>query len=115
MKKTLSLSVGIILALVLSNNVQAAFSCSTTVQKVLVYAGGNVNILHSGRNDYTVICNLKGVRQNVSITTCAMWTSMLQNIKKNNGTAQFYYAGDGTCATLPTYAAAPAPVYIGDM
>jgi len=115
MKKLATIFVGTILSLVISNNAQAAFSCDTTVLKVLVYSGGNVNIRHSGRNDYTVICNLRAERQGVSITTCAMWTSMLQNIKKNNGTAQFYYSGEGSCATLPTYAASPVPAYIGDM
>lgn len=93
----------------------AAYSCSTTVNRVLVYSNGNVNINHSGRGDYTIICNLKTPRDGVSITTCAMWTSKLQNIKKNNGVAQFYYGGEGSCEELPTYGSAPTPIYIGDM
>jgi hypothetical protein len=40
---------------------------------------------------------------------------MLQNIKKNNGVAQFYYGGEGSCEELPTYGSAPTPIYIGDM
>jgi hypothetical protein len=40
---------------------------------------------------------------------------MLQNIKKAGGKAIFYYPGEGTCATLPTYGGTPAPVYIGDV
>ncbi len=105
----------IVLIMIFPASAMAAYSCSVTVNRVLVYANGNLNILHSGRGDYTVVCNLKTPRDNVSITTCAMWASMLQNIKKNNGTAHFYYSGEGSCATLPTYNSAPTPVYIGDI
>jgi hypothetical protein len=91
----------------------ATFECTVRVQKVLVYGNGAVNVLHDGRGDYTVICNLNTDRQGVSPVTCAMWAAMLQNIRKNDGRANFYYSGEGTCATLPTYSAAPAPVYIG--
>lgn len=93
----------------------AEYSCSVTVNAVLLYKDGSVNVNHSGRGDYTVICNLSTEREGVSIQTCAMWASMLQNIKKNNGKAEFYYSGSGSCNALPTYASAPAPVYIGDL
>jgi len=79
----------------------------------MVYGNGSVNVLHQGRNDYTIICNLSKARQNVSITTCAMWTSMLQNIKKVGEKAIFYYSGEGTCATLPIYGNSSAATYIG--
>jgi hypothetical protein len=36
-------------------------------------------------------------------------------MKKNNGTARFYFDGTGSCATLPTYWRSPAPAYIGDV
>lgn len=103
------------LLMLFGSSCHAAFECYVKVNNVLVYKDGNVNILHTGRNDYTVICNLATPYQGVAITTCAMWTSMLQNIKENGGTANFYFDGTGTCATLPTYGSAPAPVYIGDM
>lgn len=90
-----------------------AFKCDVSVQSILVYKNGRVNVLHSGRGDYTVICNLKTERDDVSIATCAMWTSMLQSIKKDKGQAVFYYDGEGSCATLETYVSSPTPVYIG--
>ena len=93
----------------------AAFQCTVNINHVLVYKDGTVNVHHSGRGDYTHICNLSTPREDVSITTCAMWTSMLQNIKKNMTKAQFYYSGEGSCEALPVYGNAPAPVYIGDM
>lgn len=93
----------------------AAFECNAQVLRVLIYADGAVNILHSGRGDYTVVCNLNSTYGTVSPTTCAMWTAMLQVIKKKNGTAAFYFPGDGACATMATYGSAPVPTYIGDI
>lgn len=94
---------------------EASFNCTVGISKVLVYGNGVVSVYHQGRNHYTTICNLSEARQNVSITTCAMWTSMLQNIKKEGGKATFYYPGTGTCSALPTYGSSPAPVYIGNV
>lgn len=93
----------------------AAYQCDVKVIKVLIYSNGNVNVLHSGRNDYTVVCNLNSTSGEVSPTTCAMWAAMLQSIKKKDGNANFYFNGDGTCATMNTYDSAPVPAYIGDI
>ena len=112
MKKILSF---VVILLTYSGSAYGAYQCTVNINKVLIYANGSVNIHHSGRNDYTVICNLNVPRDGVGIATCAMWSSMLQNIKKNSGKAHFYYSGDGDCSTLPTYGNAPTPVYIGDM
>lgn len=93
----------------------AAYSCQVDVRRVLVYASGVINVLHSGRNDFTHICKLNGEFKGVDTVTCAMWASMLQNIQANGQRAIFYYNGDGSCETLPTYGSAPAPVYIGTL
>jgi hypothetical protein len=93
----------------------AAYECYVQVANVLIYRDGGVNVLHSGRGDYTVICNLNGAYGGVSPTTCAMWTGMLQLIKKKGGTANFYFEGEGTCAAMSTYGNAPIPIYIGDV
>lgn len=93
----------------------AAYECHVKVIHVLVYSNGMVNIAHNGRNEFTVVCNLNSEWKGVSVTTCAVWLAMLESIKKRNGTANFYYEGNGACENLPTYGEAPAPVYIGDM
>ena len=93
----------------------AAYSCAVKIVNVLVNQDGSVNVYHTGRNDYTVICNLATERNQVSTTTCAMWTGMLLAIKKKNGTASFYFNGDGDCSTMATYGSAPVPAYIGDV
>jgi hypothetical protein len=100
----------------LSFQAHADFYCSVNVQSVLPYHTGAVNILHSGRNDYTYICNLNTTHTvgiSVEPLTCAMWTALLLQAKKNNTPVTFWYAGNGSCATLPTYSNAPVPVYIG--
>ncbi|MBW3532994.1 hypothetical protein [Shewanella sp. NKUCC06_TVS] len=97
------------------NESNAAFSCEADIQRVLVYSDGSVNILHSGSGKYTYICNTKGNFKGVDTVTCSLWAGMLQSIQNNNKKAVFYYNGNGTCATLPTYSSAPAPVYIGSI
>lgn len=113
--KLIYIAFTVLLLSVCSASANADFHCAVDIKRVLIYNNGRINILHSGRNDYTSICSLSGDWKGVNVTTCAMWTSMLQNIKENKGKAIFYYAGEGSCAALPTYGSAPAPVYIGDM
>ena len=106
-------AVTILAVLIWSSSLHAAFQCEVTVNRVLVYADGSVNILHTGRSDYTYICNTNGTWKDVDTVTCALWVGMLQGAQNNGKLVQFYYEGTGSCATLPTYSSAPAPVYIG--
>jgi len=98
-----------------SLSANASFSCNVNISRILVYGNGNVNILHSGRNDYTFICNTKGTWKRIDTVTCSHWVAMLQNIQNNNGKAIFYFAENGSCATLPTYGNSYAPQYIGSI
>ena len=91
-----------------------AFDCDVKINQLLVYQDGTVNVNHTGRNGFTVLCNLNVSYKNVAPTTCAMWTAMLMGVKKRNATVNFYFGGEGSCAALPTYEAAPVPVYIGE-
>lgn len=104
----------LIAAILLPTHAMADYACNVSVSKVLIYESGVVNVLHSGRGDYTVICNLNSTYGTASPSVCAMWTGLLLGVKKRNGTASMYFSGDGSCATLPTYGSAPVPVYIGD-
>jgi hypothetical protein len=101
--------------LLLSNGSSATpFDCNVDLFGVIVYSSGSVNVLHSGRGDWTVICNLNNTYKDVGVVTCAMWTSMLLNIKNNGKKVNFYYDNQyGSCDKLPTYGNAPVPVYIG--
>ncbi len=101
--------------MLISTNALGAFNCTVDVNRVLIYASGAVNVHHSGRNEYTYICNVKGTWKGIDTVTCALWTSMLQNIQNNDKKAIFYYGDSGSCATLTTYGNAPAPIYIGSI
>lgn len=103
------------LAALMPLQAHAAFECMVKINNVLIYRDGSVNVHHTGHGGYTVVCNLNADRLGVSPVTCAMWAAMLQHIKKNSGNAHFYFDGEGSCATLPSYWNSPAPVYIGDM
>lgn len=96
-------------------NAFAAFSCNVDLLNVLFYKSGFINVRHSGRSDYTYICNLNEEWKGVSITTCAMWGSVLVNLHESGKQAQFYYSAEelDDCSELPTYSSAPAPVYVG--
>jgi hypothetical protein len=110
-----------LVCVVLATAAQAqAFECRVTVQGVLAYSGGSVNVLHSGRNDWTVVCNLDRTyqvgSQSVSPTTCAVWYATLLRAKKNNQPVDVYfYDPAGSCAAVGTYGSAPVPVYIGEI
>lgn len=96
----------------------AAVECTGKIKKLLIYRDGWVNVSADWRGDYTMICNLKDEWKGVSVTTCAMWASMLQNLKKSDKSVSFYYGADdnvSSCDSIPTYKNSPAPVYIGDI
>ncbi len=105
--------VGLLIVIISANSFSSTFTCEVDISRVLVYGNGSVNILHSGRGDYTYICDMDGDWKGVSTVTCAMWTSLLQNAQVNDKKVIFYYNGTGSCASLATYGSSPAPVYIG--
>jgi len=96
---------------------RADYACVVDVRGVLPYAGGMVNVLHSGRGDWTMICSLDQTYTNgpasVSPNTCAMWTSLLLRAMKDNQKVEFWFPGTGSCAALGTYGSAAVPTYIG--
>lgn len=103
------------LALTVTSTTYADIQCSGTVNRLLIYADGVVNISTTYRNDYTHICNLQTPRQGVDTLTCALWVGAIESARKLNQTIQVYYKtnNDFACDTIPYYASAPAPVYIG--
>ncbi|MFO1217591.1 MAG: hypothetical protein U1E89_04305 [Burkholderiaceae bacterium] len=106
-----------VVALTLSGPAHADFACAVTVQSVLSYYEGSVNVLHTGRGDWTFLCNLETPRTSgltVQPTTCMVWTTLLLRAKKNNQQVQFWFPGTGSCATIATYGSAPVPTYVGE-
>ena len=95
------------------------FECTASIVNVLIYKSGDVNVLHSGRGDYTVMCNLITTRDGVDPTVCATWYALLQTVKNKHGTVDLWFSVTDpvvvSCATLPTYWSAPGPYYVGDV
>lgn len=105
-----------LIGLLTTGHAWADFSCSVNVLGVIPYNSGQVNVLHTGRGDWTMICSLTEAYTSVLTVkpeTCGMWTAILLQAKKNNTPVQFWFSGAGTCATINTYSNAPVPIYIG--
>lgn len=105
-----------LIGLLTAGQAWADFNCSVNVLGVIPYNSGQVNVLHSGRGDWTMICSLTETYTGgltVKPETCAMWTAILLQAKKNNTPVTIYFPGTGTCATIATYGNAPVPIYIG--
>lgn len=100
--------------MVFSCNVYADITCSGKVLTVLQYANGNVNIMTSYRNDYTVVCNTVSNWKGISPDTCRSMLSIVLSAKAVDKNILVYYSGNQfSCATIPYYGNAPSPVYVG--
>jgi hypothetical protein len=96
----------------------ADYACTVTVNGVLPYADGALNVHHSGRGDWTIICNLTTPYTNgltVGPTVCASWMVILLRAKKNNQQVQFWFPGTGQCSSIGTYGSSPVPTYVGEV
>lgn len=82
--------------------------------KVLTYGDGAVLVLTDWRADFFQICNLNQSWKGVQPSTCFAWMSILASAINANKHVGIWYAGlnGRACETLPTYSAAPAPVYV---
>ncbi|WP_341664792.1 hypothetical protein [Vibrio sp.] len=107
MKKIIAL--GLLFA---SSSVSANYDCTGTVNHVLVYADGSVNLHATYRNGYTYVCNLKNDWKGVSPQACKGMLSTLLTAQSTGKTINTYYKSY-TCETLPHYDSAPGPVYVG--
>lgn len=112
MRKTAG-SIIAIFALATPHSAMAAFECSGTVSMSHVAVDGSVLVKSSWRNDYTQICNVLTSWKDVPPTVCAAWIAKMDaavSLGRNVGV--YYTDGSLTCATLPSYASAPAPYYV---
>lgn len=63
----LACKLALLAAAMLPLHAVAAYECNVSVNRILVYADGTVNVWHSGRGDYTVICNMSADYSGVSV------------------------------------------------
>jgi hypothetical protein len=86
--------------------------CAGTLLEHLVYNDGTFMIRGSWRNDWTHVCNMQAPWKGVSTEACYTWFGLLTAARTHNKPVGIYYVGNFECATLPTYASAPTPLYM---
>jgi hypothetical protein len=87
--------------------------CSGTLGGIYITSTGDVVINGSWRGSWTQICHLHQAWNGVAPETCAYWYSLMAASKTHNKNVTIYYPNiTATCATLPTYGAAPGPGYV---
>jgi len=88
--------------------------CTGSVANVLLYGDGYLMITASYRGDYTTLCSVQQTRNGIDPTTCWGWYSVAMTAKKEAKSVTINYNDPSavSCSTLPTYGAAPAPVYV---
>ncbi len=109
-RRVIVVAFSLLLAPVVSN---AVTHCTGRVEDALLYADGTVNILGAWRGDFTVICNTHGTFGGISAEVCLSWYATAVKAVTDGAMLRIYYAENFTCATLPTYGAAPVPIYVG--
>lgn len=91
----------------------APLYCQGTIQKMLMYSGGEVMMFGSWRGDWTTICKTDGSIGGVPTEVCLSWYAAALSARINAKPVTVYYAdaAAATCATLPTYTSAPTMGY----
>lgn len=90
-----------------------AVECVGTVNQVLLYADGTLNVRSSWRNDFTFLCNTNGTFGTVSGEVCMGWYALMTKAEASNLNVSVFYFTNTPCNSLPTYDQAPVPVYVG--
>jgi hypothetical protein len=105
--------VGLLLCIAMAPASAAPFYCSGRILSIITYANGDVMILPDFRNDWTVICNVNSDRQGVSPIACVSWLAAATRAQAKSppGNVAMVYPDVPSCAAVPTYHSAPAPVY----
>jgi hypothetical protein len=90
----------------------AELYCTGLVSEHLVYADGTLMVSTTWLTGWTYLCNLQSPWKGVSTEACFSWFSLVTAARTNNKPVGLYYDSTQTCATLPSYGNAPAPIYV---
>jgi hypothetical protein len=101
------------LTLMQASSAVLAHWCTDTYKDLYVYNNGSVNIWPNWRNHYVQVCNINVAWKGIPVKTCEAWLKILQSAVLYQKTMTFMYAENSpTCAAMPVYAGAWAPLYI---
>ena len=91
---------------------KADIYCAGTFSDLIMYYDGSVMVLSSWRNDWTYICNTQGQWGGIDGASCLAWYAAAVKAAMSQVPVGIWYSGNTyTCANLPTYGSAPAPLY----
>ena len=86
--------------------------CAGKINEALIYADGTLMVLSTWRNDWTVLCNVKGAIHNIDTVTCSLWAAYAQKAVESQLPVVVQYNNiTPECSALPTYGGSPAPAY----
>lgn len=111
MPKRLS-ALAAVLQLALSAPAQATIWCTGTVASVFTRDSGEVVAMLSYRGADLSLCAVSGTWNGISAATCNAWLATLQSALMTGRLVELAYETTATCATLPTYTAAPPPLFV---
>lgn len=87
--------------------------CTGKVDDLYIVNNGLLIISTTYRNDYTAICNVSSVWNEVPTSMCKSWQAILQTAQVTNRDITLAYdASVQSCSTIPTYGNSPAPIYV---
>lgn len=90
----------------------ATIFCSSNVKDVFVRDDGSVTFWMTDYFKFIQVCNLNTPWKGVSVNTCFSWFSSLSNAVTHAKVVSLPYDGVASCAALPSYGDAPAPLYV---
>lgn len=101
------------LMLIFSANAHA-IKCYGKVTHLYVESDGDFYINGDWRDNSTQICNIQTPWKTVDSEVCRGWMTLLLTSKVTDRELTMRYADADvvSCETIPTYSAAPAPVYV---
>lgn len=86
--------------------------CSGTIEHTYLSYDGTLYINGTWRGSHTSICNVNGVRLDVSADVCKGWLSIAMAAKLSKTKVILYYPDIPSCGEIPTYEASPRPSYL---
>jgi hypothetical protein len=89
--------------------------CQGTLSNHWINSSGTVYVVPSWRGDHVALCNLNSTNAaGITPTVCAAWTSIIRAAMQRSAQTIIYYGGApvATCGSMPTYDAAPSPIYV---
>jgi hypothetical protein len=113
MFKTACRMLALAISLTLATPVFAAqIWCTGTLVAVYIDNNGGVFLRGAWHQNYQQICQINQTWKGIAPETCAFWAGLMATSKTHDKTVIVSYDTTYTCASLPNYGDAIAPIYV---